>query len=221
VRTPGEQNQAADRMVRLQLETRDVHDQRVLSAMRRVPRHFFVPPGSQAAAYGDHPLPIGRGQTISQPYIVAFMTAALELRGTERVLEIGTGSGYQAAILAELCAKVFTVERIPELSDRARDILLGLGYANVTVRTGDGSEGWPEEAPFDAILVTAAAPVVPPMLRNQLADNGLLVLPVGDMRGSQELVVVRRIGDSTSARASIGCRFVPLLGRGGFPEPGR
>jgi protein-L-isoaspartate(D-aspartate) O-methyltransferase len=208
-------------MVRLQLETRDIRDARVLSAMRRVPRHLFVPPGSRAAAYEDHPIPIGHSQTISQPYIVAFMTEALELRGKERVLEIGTGSGYQTAILAELCAEVFTVERVPELAERARGILSELGYDNVSVRTGDGSEGWPERAPFDAIIVTAAAPEVPPMLRGQMVDNGLLVLPVGDIRGSQELVVVRRIGASTSVRQSIGCRFVPLLGRGGFPEPGR
>ena len=148
------------------------------------------------------------------------MTEALELRGGERVLEIGTGSGYQTAILAELCAEVFSVERIAELADGARDALAA-GYGNVVVRTGDGSEGWPEKAPFDGIIVTAAAPGVPPALRDQLADNGVLVLPVGDIRGTQELVVVRRIGSATSARASIGCRFVPLLGRGGFPEPGR
>jgi protein-L-isoaspartate(D-aspartate) O-methyltransferase len=221
MRTPGEQNRAADRMVRLQVETRDIRDRRVLAAMGGVPRHLFVPPGSQAAAYDDHPLSIGHGQTISQPYIVAFMTEALELRGGERVLEVGTGSGYQTAILAELCAEVFSVERIPELADRARGILAELGYANVTVRTGDGSEGWPEKGPFNGIIVTAAAPEVPAALREQLADNGLLVLPVGDIRGTQELVVVRRLGASTSARASIGCRFVPLYGRGGFPEPGR
>jgi protein-L-isoaspartate(D-aspartate) O-methyltransferase len=208
-------------MVRLQVETRDVRDQRVLAALRAVPRHLFVPAGSRSAAYDDHPIGIGHGQTISQPYIVAFMTEALELRGGERVLEIGTGSGYQTAVLAELCAEVFSVERIPELADRARAVLAAEGYANVTVRTGDGSEGWPEKAPFNGIIVTAAAPEVPPALGQQLADNGLLVLPVGDIRGSQELVVVRRIGSSTSARASIGCRFVPLLGRGGFPEPGR
>jgi len=219
--TPGQQNQAADRMVRLQVESRGVRDRRVLAAMRRVPRHLFVPPGSRAAAYEDHPLPIGHGQTISQPYIVAFMTEALELRGAERVLEIGTGSGYQTAILAELCVKVFSVERIPELADRARGILAELGYVNVGVRTGDGSEGWPEKAPFDGIIVTAAAPEVPTTLRNQLADNGLLVLPVGDIRGMQELVVARRSGSSFSIRSSIGCRFVPLLGKGGFPEPGR
>jgi protein-L-isoaspartate(D-aspartate) O-methyltransferase len=156
-----------------------------------------------------------------RPYIVAFMTEALELRGGERVLEVGTGSGYQTAILAELCAEVFSVERIPELADRARGILAEQGYSNVSVRTGDGSEGWPEKAPFDAIMVTAAAPEVPAALRDQMADNGLLVIPVGDIRGAQELVVVRRVGSSISVSASIGCRFVPLLGRGGFPEPGR
>ena len=208
-------------MVSLQVEARDVRDQRVLAALRAVPRHLFVPPGGRSAAYDDHPIAIGHGQTISQPYIVAFMTEALELRGGERVLEIGTGSGYQTAILAELCAEVFSVERIPELADRARAVLAAEGYANVTVRTGDGSEGWSEKAPFDGIIVTAAAPEVPAALRDQLADNGLLVLPVGDIRGSQELVVVRRVGSSTSTRASIGCRFVPLLGRGGFPETGR
>ena len=221
MRSPGEQNQAADRMVRLQVELRDVRDRRVLSALRRVPRHLFVPPGSRAAAYEDHPISIGHGQTISQPYIVAFMTEALQLRGSERVLEIGTGSGYQTAILAELCAEVFSVERIPELADRARGVLAELGYDNVSVRTGDGSEGWPEKAPYDAIIVTAAAPEVPAALRDQMADNGLLVVPVGDIRGTQELVIARRIGASYSIHASIGCRFVPLLGRGGFPESGR
>jgi protein-L-isoaspartate(D-aspartate) O-methyltransferase len=221
MRTPAGPNPAAERMVRLQLESRDVRDRRVLAAMASVPRHRFVPPGSQASAYDDHPLSIGHGQTISQPYIVAFMTEALGLRGSERVLEVGTGCGYQAAILAELSAEVYSVERIPELAERARLTLDGLGYSNVCVRTGDGSEGWPEMAPFDAIIVAAAAPGVPAALREQLADNGVLVLPVGDLRGTQELVVVRRIGDSVSTRVSIGCRFVPLLGRGGFPEPGR
>jgi protein-L-isoaspartate(D-aspartate) O-methyltransferase len=208
-------------MVRLQLESRDIRDSRVRAAMSRVPRHLFVPPGSRTAAYDDHPIPIGHGQTISQPYIVAFMTEALGLRGDERVLEIGTGSGYQAAILAELCAEVFSVERIPELAERARDVLQGLGYRNVSVRTGDGSEGWPERAPFDAIIVTAAAPAVPPALRAQMADNGVLVLPVGEIRGAQELVVARRSGSTVSVHQSIGCRFVPLVGKGGFPEPGR
>lgn len=208
-------------MVRLQVESRDVRDPRVLAALRRVPRHLFLPAGSRGAAYEDHPVGIGHGQTISQPYIVAFMTELLELRGAERVLEVGTGSGYQTAILAELCAAVFSVERIPELAERARAALRDLGYHNVTVHTGDGSEGWPEKAPFDRILVTAAAPEVPAALLGQIGDNGVIVLPVGDMKGTQELVIARRIGSRVLIRESIGCRFVPLLGSGGFPESGR
>ncbi len=208
-------------MVRLQVESRDVRDPRVLAALRHVPRHLFVPAGSRSAAYEDHPVTIGHGQTISQPYIVAFMTELLELRGNERVLEIGTGSGYQTAILAELCASVFSMERIPELAERAHEALRGLGYGNVQVRTGDGSAGWPEKAPFDRILVTAAAPEVPAALADQVGDNGLIVLPVGDMRGTQELVIARKVGAHLSMRVSIGCRFVPLLGSGGFRDAGR
>jgi protein-L-isoaspartate(D-aspartate) O-methyltransferase len=221
VPNPGDLNQAADRMVRLQVESRDVRDQRVLAALRRVPRHLFLPAGSRGAAYEDHPVAIGHGQTISQPYIVAFMTELLELHGMERVLEIGTGSGYQTAILAELCTAVFTVERIPELAERARGALRDLGYRNVLVRTGDGSEGWPEKSPFDRILVTAAAPEVPAALLEQIEDNGLIVVPVGDMKGTQELVIVRKVGSRVSIQQSIGCRFVPLLGSGGFPESRR
>ncbi len=218
--TPGGQS-SADRMVRLQIEARDVRDARVISAMRAVPRHLFVPADSRASAYEDRPIPIGHGQTISQPYIVAFMTESLELRGGERVLEIGTGSGYQTAVLAEICASVFSIERVPELAARARQVLEDLGYGNVSLRTGDGSSGWPEQAPFDRILVTAAAPSVPPALRDQMADNAVLVLPVGDRRGMQELVVARRVGSTLSVQHSIGCRFVPLIGTGGFPETGR
>ncbi len=203
-------------MVKLQIENRDIRDQRVLDAMRTVPRHSFVPPGGRAAAYGDFPVPIGHGQTISQPYMVAFMTQALCLRGTEKVLEIGTGSGYQTAILAVLAASVFTVERIPELAAMAERTLGSHGITNVTFRTGDGGPGWPEEAPFDRILVTAAAPTVPAALRVQLADNGILVVPVGDWRRSQIIVAVRRTGGSFISQESIGCRFVPLIGEGGF-----
>jgi protein-L-isoaspartate(D-aspartate) O-methyltransferase len=221
VRERAEPIAAAQRMVKLQIESRDIVDPRVLSAMRSVPRHLFVPPGSHREAYEDHPVPIGCGQTISQPYIVAFMTEALELRATDRVLEIGTGSGYQAAILSELCAEVFTVERIAELGERARRILADQGCTNVTVRTGDGSDGWPEMGPFDAIIVTAAAPQIPAALRDQLADNGRLVLPVGSISGIQEIVVARKTGGSISVRARLGCRFVPLRGRSGFPEAGR
>jgi len=211
---------SAERMVRLQLRTRDIVDDRVLDAMSRVPRESFVPTGSRAKAYDDSPLPIGHRQTISQPYMVAFMTQALALRGPERVLEVGTGSGYQTAVLAELCRQVFSVERIPELAATALRAVADLGYCNVTIRVGDGSAGWPEEAPFDRILVGAAAPAVPPVLGDQLADNGILVVPVGDWRGTQVVVLVRRTGRVLSVEQTIGCRFVPLIGTGGFPPAG-
>lgn len=203
-------------MVKLQVENRDITDQRVLDAMREVPRHAFVPPGSRATAYGDFPMSIGYGQTISQPYMVAIMTQALRLSGAEKILEIGTGSGYQTAILAVLGESVYTVERIPALSVAAEKTLAALGFTNVFFRTGDGGSGWPEQAPFDRILVTAAAPSVPVQLRGQLADNGILVVPVGDWRRSQVLVSVRRTGGSFISQESIGCRFVPLIGEGGF-----
>ncbi len=220
MRTPGESREPAERMVRLQIESRQVTDRRVLDAMRRVPRHLFVPSGGRAAAYEDRPVSIGHGQTISQPYIVAFMIELLELRGSERVLEVGTGSGYQTAILSELSAQVYSVERIAPLAERARDTLVELGCTNVWIRLGDGSVGWREEAPFDRIIVAAAAPAIPEALREQLADNGVLVMPVGDLRGTQDLVVARRVGASVSVRQSIGCRFVPLVGRGGFADGG-
>jgi protein-L-isoaspartate(D-aspartate) O-methyltransferase len=213
-----EQNAAAERMVKLQLEKRDIRDARVLDAMRRVPRHLFVPPGSRSLAYEDHPIPIGQGQTISQPYMVAFMTQALELRGGERVLEIGTGSGYQTAILAEICREVFSIERIHELAEAAESALTALGYRNIRLLVGDGSEGWPAQAPFDGILVAAAAPSIPQKLRDQLADNGVMVIPVGDWRRTQEILVARRTGGTVTIERSIGCRFVPLIGAGGFPE---
>jgi protein-L-isoaspartate(D-aspartate) O-methyltransferase len=213
-------NEAAQRMVRLQMESRGIGDARVLDAMRRVPRHLFVPPGSRSIAYEDRPVSIGHKQTISQPYMVAFMTQELELRGTERVLEIGTGSGYQTAILAELCPEVYSVERIPELAAAAEKTLLSLGYQRVHVRTGDGGEGWPAYAPYDRILVTAAAPSIPQALRSQMADNAVMVIPVGDWRRNQEIIVARRIGGTFTVDRSIGCRFVPLVGQGGFPEEG-
>jgi protein-L-isoaspartate(D-aspartate) O-methyltransferase len=213
---PGEPNRAAERMVRLQIENRDIHDSSVLEAMRRVPRHLFVSPGSRGSAYEDHPLPIGHGQTISQPYMVAFMTQALRLRGPERVLEVGTGSGYQAAVLAELAAEVFSLERIPELAAAAEKTLASLGYGNIHLGTADGSLGWPEHAPYDRILVAAAAPRVPQALCAQLADNGIMVIPVGDWRRAQQIVVARRTGGHLSMEQSIGCRFVPLVGLGGF-----
>jgi protein-L-isoaspartate(D-aspartate) O-methyltransferase len=212
------ENPAAERMVKLQMEQRDVVDERVLAAMRSIPRHLFVPPGSRGSAYDDHPVPIGHGQTISQPYMVALMTQALELRSGERALEIGTGSGYQTAVLAELCAAVFSVERIPELAEQAARILCQLGYDNVELRTADGSVGWPERGPFDRILVTAAAPSLPAPLVDQLADNGVMVLPVGDWKRTQELVIARRTAGVVSVERGVGCRFVPLIGRAGFPD---
>jgi protein-L-isoaspartate(D-aspartate) O-methyltransferase len=218
VQPANSENAAAERMVKLQIENRDVRDTRVLEAMRRLPRHLFVPPGSRSLAYEDHPVSIGHGQTISQPYMVAFMTQALELRGGERVLEVGTGSGYQTAVLAELCRAVFTVERIPELAAAAESALAALGYGNISLLVGDGSEGWPEHAPFDGILVAAAAPAIPRRLREQLADNGVMVIPVGDWRRTQEILLVRRTGGAVTVERSIGCRFVPLIGAGGFPE---
>jgi protein-L-isoaspartate(D-aspartate) O-methyltransferase len=181
-----------------------------------VPRERFVPEAARARAYGDHALSIGHGQTISQPYMVAVMTQALDLARGDRVLEVGTGSGYQAAVLAELAREVWSVERIPELADRATALLGELGYANVHVRAGDGTLGWPEQAPFDAIVVTAGAPASPRSLLSQLAPGGgRLVAPVGD-RELQHLEIVERRGADYVTRRSIGCRFVPLLGAEGW-----
>jgi protein-L-isoaspartate(D-aspartate) O-methyltransferase len=214
-------NPAAERMVRLQLERRDITDPRVLAAMRTVPRHLFVPSAAHQTAYEDHPVSIGHGQTMSQPYMVAFMTQALRLHGPERVLEVGTGSGYQAAVLSVLCASVFSIERIAELSAHAARVLSALGVTNVVLRTADGSQGWADCAPFDRIIVTAAAPAIPGALCDQLADNGILVVPVGDWRTVQEIWIVRRAARTLSQERSIGCRFVPLIGKDGFPEGGR
>lgn len=205
------------RMVEMDLRRKGIRDDRVLAAMERVARHDFVPPEDRARAYGDHPLPIGEGQTISQPWIVAAMTERLELGGGERVLEIGTGSGYQTAVLAELAGEVFTVERHAALSAHARVLLTTLGYGNVRYRVGDGSVGWPEEAPFDRILVTAAAPEIPPAILDQLADPGILALPVGTRR-VQNLVTVHRRGGADRSVEHFSCAFVPLVGSGGFPD---
>ncbi len=183
--------------------------------MAKVPRHLFVPEALWHQAYSDRPLPIGYGQTISQPYIVALMTEALELRGDERVLEVGTGSGYQAAILAELAKQVYSVERMPELAKRARRILDRLGYGNVLIRVGDGSKGWPERAPFDAIIVTAGAPKVPKALLQQLKIGGRMVIPVGDEQ-SQELLKIVRLKDGFQQEELGGCRFVKLIGEEGW-----
>ncbi|MDY6909092.1 MAG: protein-L-isoaspartate(D-aspartate) O-methyltransferase [Thermodesulfobacteriota bacterium] len=208
---------ARDRMVETQLVTRGIHDPRVLDAMRKVPRHLFVDEALAAQAYADHPLPIGEKQTISQPYIVALMTEALGLKGHEKVLELGTGSGYQTAVLAELADRVFTIERIPSLLHRAREVLNSLGYRNVVYKVGDGTLGWPEEAPFDAILVSAGAPRVPQPVVDQLSMGGRLVLPVGD-RLSQELILVERVPEGIRKTTLGGCRFVDLVGKWGWEE---
>jgi len=213
----GAWREAREAMVEQQLRGRGIRDGRVLQAFRDVPRHLFVPSDRLAEAYEDHPLDIGRGQTISQPFMVALMTEVLSLRGGERVLEVGTGSGYQAAILAKLCATVYTVERLAELSERAQALLGRMGLGNVRFRVGDGTLGWPEEAPFDRIIVTAGGPDVPASLKAQLAEGGRLVMPVGDRYG-QDLVALERHGESFKQESHGGCVFVRLIGREGWPE---
>jgi len=198
------------RMVREQIESRGVRDAAVLAALREVPRHLFVPESYRRQAYRDGPLPIGYDQTISQPYIVAFMTEALRIKGNEKVLEIGTGSGYQAAVLAEVCDEVFTIEIVESLAERSRVLLADLGYDNVQVRAGDGYRGWPEEAPFDAIIVTAAPDHVPQPLIDQLRVGGRMILPVGDQ--SQELVVLEKTTTGMIRRSVLPVRFVPMTG---------
>jgi len=206
-------------MVQNQLVGRGIRDQLVLEAMRKVPRERFVPEMERDFAYTDGPLPIGAGQTISQPYIVALMTEALQLKGGERVLEIGTGSGYAAAILAEISGEVFTVERVKELADRAADTLRDQGYVNAHVRHGDGTLGWAERAPYDAIVVTAGGPKVPESLRQQLAVGGRLVMPVGINLQFQSLVQVVRISDDRFDSTDLGAvRFVALVGKEGWRE---
>lgn len=207
--------EARARMVEHQLQRRGISDERVLRAMGRVPRELFVPEDLRQYAYEDGALRIGYGQTISQPFIVATICALLGLDGHERVLDVGTGSGYQAAVLAELAAEVVTVERVPELAKGARAALAEAGYERVDVRIGDGSLGIPERAPFAAIAVAAAAPSVPPALYSQLEEGGRLVVPRGSRLG-QELVLVVRTADGPRERASLACRFVPLLGEEGF-----
>lgn len=202
-------------MVEHQLRRRGIRDPRVLAAMARVPRHLFVPPQWREEAYADYPLPIGAGQTISQPYIVARMTEALELKGSEKVLEIGTGSGYQTAILAELSREVCTIERIPELSEEAKARLSSLGYANVRFFVGDGTLGLPAEAPFDRIIATGALPRIPDALLGQLSDFGIIVAPVGE-REFQRLLQLRKVGDTVKEVGLGGCRFVPIIGKEGW-----
>lgn len=209
-----EQN-AREHMVEAQLVSRGIQDPRVLEAMRKVPRHRFVPHEMRASAYEDRPLHIGHEQTISQPYMVAIMTEALELTGQEKTLEIGTGSGYQAALLAELSRHVYTVERVKELQDRAREILDDLGYTNISYHVSNGTLGWKEHQPYDAIMVTAGAPRVPIPLVEQLADGGRLLIPVGDRFG-QILTRVRKRNGRVESEDLGGCRFVALLGEEGW-----
>jgi len=204
-------------MIRTQLQRRGITDRRVLQAMREVPRHAFVPPEWRHEAYSDRPLPIADDQTISQPYMVAIMTQSLALQGHERVLEVGTGSGYQVAVLSRLAAQVYSIEYFPDLAETARAVLQRLGYTNVQVMTGDGGLGLPAHAPYHGILVAAAAPHVPQSLLGQLAEGGRLVIPVGSV-ASQELLIITRHGDDYPQARSVPCRFVPLLGQEGWAE---
>ena len=206
-------------MIEDQLVRRQIRDNSVLDAMRTIPRHLFVPEDHQHLAYTDAPLPIGSGQTISQPYIVALMTELLELEPGDIVLEIGTGSGYQAAVLSQLANKVFSVERIPELAEQAQSVIAGLGIENVVVVTGDGTQGLTPYGPYNGIIVTAAAPKVPKPLEGQLAPGGRLVLPVGSRMG-QILEVWRRRGDELVCEKMTPVAFVPLIGKDGWPEEG-
>ena len=206
-----------EEMVRTQIEPRGVRNPLVLQALRDVPRHAFVPESAVGMAHEDRPLPIGHGQTISQPYIVAYMTEALRLRGGEKVLEIGTGFGYQAAVLSRIAAEVYTVDRVPELVDTARSILRGLGYDNVHCRVGDGTEGWSESAPFDGIIATAAAPGVPGPLKEQLAVGGRLVMPIGEYRFGQHIVrMTKGTGGALHEERLLDVAFVPMIGRYGW-----
>ena len=207
------------RMVRRQIASRGVRSELVLEAMRKVPRERFLPRGQGIFAYDDSPLPIGDGQTISQPYIVAYMAESLALVGGEKVLEIGTGSGYAAAVLAEIAAEVYTIERIEGLATMARTVLDELGYTNVHVRCSDGTLGWPEEAPFDGIVVSAGGPEVPDTLKHQLKTGGRLVIPVGRSKAYQELVRVTRVAeDDFQTEDLVPVRFVPLVGEEGWSQ---
>jgi protein-L-isoaspartate(D-aspartate) O-methyltransferase len=212
---PAEMRHARARMVDHQLRGRDITDQRVLEVMGRIPRHLFLPADSVHLAYSDMPLPIGQRQTISQPYIVALMTQCLELEGGEAVLEVGTGSGYQAAVLAGVARQVYSLERLPELAERARAVLLRLGLTNVEVHVGDGSGGWPSHAPYPAILVTAAAPRPPQPLLDEMAEGGRLLIPVGGMEG-QMLERWRRRGGELDRERIAPVAFVPLVGEFGW-----
>tara|TARA_Y100000588_G_scaffold231221_1_gene244985 strand:- start:445 stop:1197 length:753 start_codon:yes stop_codon:yes gene_type:complete len=203
---------AAEReaMVKRQLAARDIRDKHVLDAMRRVPRHLFIPEDRRDQAYQDHPVPIGLKQTISQPYIVAYMTQALKLQPGDRVLEIGTGSGYQAAVLGELAREVYSIEILPQLGERSKKLLALMGYRNIQVRIGDGYKGWPDKAPFDAIIVTAAPPKVPQPLLDQLKVGGRMIIPVGEIH--QGLILIQRTATGYERRNVLPVRFVPMTG---------
>jgi protein-L-isoaspartate(D-aspartate) O-methyltransferase len=209
-----------DLMVKTQLIPRGIKDKRVLDAMNRVPRHLFINSPAADNAYADMALPIGEGQTISQPYMVAAMTELLDLAGSEKVLEIGTGSGYQAAVLSELSHEVFTVERIASLAEKAKKTFRDLSYLNIHIRTADGTLGWPEEAPFDRIITTAGSPEIPAPLIEQLAEGGILVIPVGDLY-TQQLLKYRKAGEKPVIEYHTPCVFVPLVGRHGWKEEGQ
>jgi protein-L-isoaspartate(D-aspartate) O-methyltransferase len=211
--TSGQDNfqEMRERMIETQIVAREVRDAAVLQAMRRVPRHLFVPDDLRPFAYDDRPLPIGRGQTISQPYIVAYMTEALQLTPAHTVLEIGTGSGYQAAVLAEIVKQVYSIEIVPDRAETARQALAQAGYRNVEVRTANGYLGWPERAPFDRIIVTAAPPEIPQPLVDQLAVGGIMVVPVGTSH--QELVVVTKTPAGATEKRTIEVRFVPMVSK--------
>ena len=196
-------------MVDVQIRARDIRSDAVLQAMSRVPRHLFVPEGLRAHAYEDRPLPIGHGQTISQPYIVAYMTEVLQLEPSHHVLEIGTGSGYQSAVLAHIAKQVYSIEIVPELAEAARRALADNGFHNVDVRTGDGYRGWPEHAPFDRIIVTAAPPQIPDVLVAELAVGGIMVVPVGT--DYQEIVIITRTAKGVTEKRTIGVKFVPMV----------
>ena len=205
------------RMVEEQLIPRGIEDPRVIDAFLKVERHRFIPEELRGSAYADYPVPIGEGQTISQPYIVALMTECLDLSGDEVVLEIGTGSGYQAAILAELSSQVYSIERFPSLGERAESLLQNLGYINIKIKVGDGTLGWPEEAPFSRIIVTAAAAEVPLPLAEQLSEGGKMILPLGETF-SQVLTLIEKKKGQLKAESICGCVFVPLIGKFGYKE---
>jgi len=208
---------ARERMVKNHLIARGIKDEKVLQVLRKIPRHLFIEEALAGEAYNDHPVPIGEKQTISQPYIVALMTEALALTGSEKTLEIGTGSGYQTAILAELSSRVYTIERIKPLLVNARKLLGDLGYSNILFKSFDGTLGWKEYTPFDAIIVTAGAPSLPEPLLTQLADKGRMVIPVGD-RYSQELLKITKNGENIEQESLGGCRFVNLVGVHGWKD---